>query len=153
MFKFKQKITGQTINNGTKNVDIMVLLKYLNNFWGALEMPLISYKINHILTWSVNCFIVANPINNKDPAFAIVDAKLYVPVLTLSTQDNAELLQQLKSGFKRRINWDKYQWRVTIQVENTYLNYSSFQGVNRLFVYLLIMIIIKQVTNDIFLHM
>ena len=151
MFKFKQKTTGQTVNNGTKNVDKMVLLKYLNNFWGALEIPLISYKINLITSWSVNCFIVANPINNKDPTFAIVDAKLYVPVLTLSAQDNAELLQQLKSGFKRRINWDKYQWRVTIQVENTYLNYSSFQGVNRLFVYLLI--IIKQVTNDIFIHM
>ena len=109
MFKFKQKTTGQTVNNGTKNVDKMVLLKYLNNFWGALEMPLISYKINLIPSWSVNCFIVANPINNKDPTFAIVDAKLYVPVLTLSAQNNAELLQQLKSGFKRRINWDKYQ--------------------------------------------
>ena len=67
----------------------------------------------------------------------MTNAKLYVPVVTLSTQDNAKLLQQLKSGFKRTINRKKYQSKVTIQAPNPYLSYlidPSFQGVNRLFV-------------------
>ena len=71
--------------------------------------------------------------------FAITDTKLYVPVVTLSTKDNANLLQQLKSGFKRTINWNKYQSTVTIQASNPYLDYlidSSVQGVNRFFVLL-----------------
>ena len=73
---------------------------------------------------------------NKVPTFTIVDIKLYVPVLGLSFQDNAKLLQQLKSGFKRTINWNKYQSKTT-QAPNQYLDYLtdlSFQGVNRLFV-------------------
>ena len=63
---------------------------------------------NFDLNWSKNCIIVAN---NADQAttFSITDTKLYVPVATLSTQDNAKLLEQLKSGFKRTINWNKYQ--------------------------------------------
>ena len=71
--------------------------------------------------------------------FAITDTKLYVPVVTLSTKDNANLLQQLKSDFKRTINWNKYQSKVTIQPSNPYLDDltdSSFQGVNRFFVLL-----------------
>ena len=67
--------------------------------------------------------------------FMITDMKLYVPIVTLSTQDNAKLLQQLKSGFKKTINWNKYQSIVTIQALNPYLDYlnnPSFQGVNRL---------------------
>ena len=73
----------------------------------------------------------------KQPTFAITDIKLYVPVVTLSNQDNAKLLQQLKSSFKRTINWNKYQSKVTIQSPNPYIDYitdPSFQGVNRLFV-------------------
>ena len=71
--------------------------------------------------------------------FAITDTKLYVPVVTLSTKDNANLLQQLKSDFKRTINWNKYQSKVTVQPSNPYLDDltdSSFQGVNRFFVLL-----------------
>ena len=49
-------MTGQTRDNGTKNVEIMVLLKYLSNFWRTLEMALINCEINLILTWSTNCF-------------------------------------------------------------------------------------------------
>ena len=67
----------------------------------------------------------------------ITDTKLYVPVVTLSTQDNAKLLQQLKSGFKRTINWNEYELSVEIFAQNRYLNCwvnPSFQGVNRLFV-------------------
>ena len=69
--------------------------------------------------------------------FKITDTKLYVPVVTLSTQDNAKLREQLKSGFKRTINWNKYQSKVSIQAPNPYLDYlidPSFQEVNRVFV-------------------
>ena len=54
-------------------------------------------------------YIVATDIVNQGTTFTITDTKLYVPVVTLSTQDNAKLLEQLKSGFKRTINWNKYQ--------------------------------------------
>ena len=67
----------------------------------------------------------------------ITDKNLYVPFVTLSTQDNMKLLQHLKSGFKRTINWNNYQSKVTAQEQNRYLDYlidPSFQGVNRLFV-------------------
>ena len=63
--------------------------------------------------------------------------RLYVPVVTLSTQDNTNLLQQLKSGFRRTINWNKYQSNITKSKQNRYLNHlvdPSFQGVNRFFV-------------------
>ena len=72
-------------------------------------MPLISCEINLILTWSKECVIASNTDANRGTTFAITDTKLYVPVITLSAQDNAKLLQQLKSGFKRTINWNKYQ--------------------------------------------
>ena len=75
-------------------------------------------------------------INNQVPTFTITDTKLYVPVVILSTQDNAKLFQQLKSGFKRTINWNKYQSKVTLQERNQFLYYlinRRFQGVNRLF--------------------
>ena len=85
----------------------MVPLKYLSNFWKTLEMPLINCEINLILIWSANC-VTSNADANQVTTFAITDTKLYVPVVTSSTEDNAKLLQQLKSGFKRRINWNKY---------------------------------------------
>ena len=75
----------------------MVTLKYLSNFWRSPEMPLIKSEVNLILTWSSTC-VVTNFTGAG--IFAINDTKLYVPVKTLSTQDNAKLLQQLKSGFK-----------------------------------------------------
>ena len=80
----------------TKDVKIAVLLKYLTNFWRTLEMPLINCDINLILTWLSICIIT----NSTDAGiFVITDTKLYVPVVTLSAQYNAELLQQLKFGF------------------------------------------------------
>ena len=115
----------------------MVPLKYLSNFWRPLEISLINCEINLVLTWSANCFIIHDPINNQIPTFTITDTKLYVPVVTLSTHDNAKLLQQLKSGFKRTINWNKYQSKVRVQEQNRYLDYlidPSFQGANRVFV-------------------
>ena len=112
-------------------------LKYLSNFWRTLEMTLINCEINFILTWSANSFIIDDSVNNQVPTFALLDTQLYVPVVTLSTQDNEKLLQQLKSCFKRAINWNKYQSKVTIQKLSQYLSYlidPNFQGVNRLFV-------------------
>ena len=85
----------------------MVPLKYLSNFQRALEMPLINCEINFILTWSDRCFVMNNPIANQEPTFEITDTKLYVPVVTLSTQDNAKLIEQLKSDFKRTIKMNE----------------------------------------------
>ena len=87
----------------------MVLLIYLSNFWRTLEMPLIICEINLYLHWSKNCVIVANHVN-VDSAFSITDPKLYVPVVTLSTQNNAKILEQFKSCTKRIINWNTNQW-------------------------------------------
>ena len=94
------KITGKTpAARNEKDVEIMVPLKYLSNFWRTLEMPLINCEVNLILTWS----------STKGPGtFKITDAKLYVPAVTLSTQDNSKLLQQLKSGFNKTVNWNRY---------------------------------------------
>ena len=91
-FKSKIKITGKTpVNNNEEDVEIMVPLKYLSNFWRTLEMPLINCEVNLILTWSSTCVITNS---NGAGTFAINDTKLYVPVVTLSTQENAKLLQQ-----------------------------------------------------------
>ena len=84
----------------------MVPLKYLCNFGRTLEMHLINCEINIILAWCANCVIVSTAVANQGATFSIPDTKLYVPVETLSTQDNAKLFQQLKSGFKRPINWN-----------------------------------------------
>ena len=68
--------------------------------------------------------------------FSITDTKLYVPVVTLSTQDNAKLLEQLKSGFKKTNNWSKRQTKVSTERQNQYLDFligPSFQEINRLF--------------------
>ena len=134
-FKYKVKITGKTPDIGnTKNVEIIVPLKYLSNFWRTLEIPLINCTAYLILIWW-SARVVINSTGAE--RFAITDTKLYVPVVTLSTQDNAKLLQRLKSGFRRTINWNKYQSEPKKYPENRYLNHlveQSFQGVNRLFV-------------------
>ena len=136
-FNFKVKFTGQTGDDGTKDVEIMVPLKYLSNFWRTLEMPLINCEINLILTWSSTCVIVSTDIANQVATFEITDTKLYAPVVTLSTQENTKLLQQLKSGFKRVINWNKYLSKPELLAQNPNYNHlvePSYQGVNRLFV-------------------
>ena len=105
-FKSKIKITGKTPNDDNeKDVEIMVPLKYLSNFWRTLEMPLINCEVNLTLIWSSTCVITDS---RGAGTFAITDTKLYVPVVTLSRQENTKFLQQLKSGFKRVINWNKY---------------------------------------------
>ena len=110
-------------------------------------MPLINCEANLSLTWSSYCVISSATGETK---FKITETKLYVPVVTLSTQDNAKLLQQLKSGFKRTINWNKYESNIKTFAQNRYLNHlinSSFQGVNRLLYYLLKMKMIEHHTQ------
>ena len=86
----------------------MVSLKLLSNFWGALEMSLIDCEIDLILTWYANCVIVYTDVAGQGAKFSITETDIYVPVVTKSDQDNTKLLQQLKSIFKKIINWKKY---------------------------------------------
>ena len=97
-------------------------------------MPLINCEVNLLFTWSTDCVITNFTGERK---FAITETKLYVPVVNLSTQGNAKLLQQLKSGFKRTINWSKFEISKKTFAQNRHLNHlinPSFQRVNRLFV-------------------
>ena len=113
----------------------MVPLKCLSNFWRTLEMPLINCEVNFILGWFENCVIMYTNVSNQGATFRTTEAKLYVPVVTLSTQDNVKLLTQLKSGFKRTINWNKYLIKPELLAQNPNLNHlvePGFQGVNRL---------------------
>ena len=90
-FNFKTKITGQTNDDGRIDVEIMVPLKYLSNFWRTLEMYLINCEVELILYWSANCVIIYTDVANQVPTFTITETNLYVPVVTLSTQYNAKL--------------------------------------------------------------
>ena len=115
----------------------MVPLKYLCNFWRTLEKRLINCEVELILIWSAGCVIIYTDVANQNPTFTITKTNLYVPVVTLSTQDNEKLLPQLKSGFKRTISWNKYLAKPELLAQNANLNHliePSFQGVNRLFV-------------------
>ena len=137
LFKFKEKLTGKTGNNGTKDVKTMVPIKCLSNYWRRIEMSLINCEISVMLNWYDECILVAGTAANQLPTFTTIDTKLYLPVVTLSPQDNVKLLKQLESGFKRTMNRNKYQSIKTDQAQNKYLDFSidpSFQGVNRLFV-------------------
>ena len=99
-------------------------------------MPLINCDVNLVLTYSANCVILYTDVAGQG-AFKIKDAKLYVPVVTLSTQDNVHVLPQLESGFKRTIRWNKYLSKSKLLAQNPNLNHvvePSFQEVNRIFV-------------------
>ena len=92
-FNFKNKITGQTAANindgniaGRADVEIVVPLKYVSNFWRTLEMSLINCEIELILDWSANCIIIYTNVDNQVPTFKITEANLYIPVITLSTK-------------------------------------------------------------------
>ena len=130
---------GVTHDNLTKNdVKIVVPLKHLSNFWRHLDIPLINCEVELILTWFKNCVLIdkstreanygTNPdvyeINNsKDATFKMTDVKLFVPVVTLSKENDIKLLEQLKAGFKRTIKWNKYRSQMSIQQQNNNLNY------------------------------
>ena len=158
-FKYKNKITGNTYNvdagaqgydvnkNGTQEVELAIPLKYLGNFWGTLNIPLISCEVSLELKWDKNCVITSLEQRdigggNRDNAptgatLAINDCKLYVPTVTLSKDDEIKLLTNLKSGFKREIIWNKYRLPMTTEAVNNNLNIlldPTFTNVNRLFV-------------------
>ena len=100
-------------------------------------MPLTNCEIKLILTWSAGCVIIYTDVADQFHTFSMTESNLYIPVVTLSTQDNAKLLPQLKSDFKRTISWNKYLSKPELLAQNENLNHlieTSFQGVNRLFV-------------------
>ena len=150
-FKYNPSITGNTYNVddddnysankvGKKETEIVILLKYLSNFWRGLNIPLINCEVEIILTWSNNYVLADMTVANNPPTgleFQIKDTKLYVPVVTLSKENDIKLLEKLKSGFKKTIKWNKYRSQMTIQPQNNNLNYlidPTFTNVNRLFV-------------------
>ena len=90
---------------------ITTALRLNLNSWNTL----INCEINLILTWSNRCAIIDNPIDNQEPTYTITDTKFYVPVVTLSTQDDAKLLEQLKPGFKEAIKWNRSEPKTTVE--------------------------------------
>ena len=101
-FKLKARVTGRAlVDDSTKDAETPVPFKYLSSFWRTLEISLINCEINLVLTWSESS-VITNSIGVE--LFTIINIKLYVPVVTLSTQDNTKLLQQSKSRFKSTIN-------------------------------------------------
>ena len=101
-------------------------------------MTLINCEISLQLKWYRNYILVAGTVANQNRRFRINDAKLDIPVVTLSTQENIKLLKKLDSGFKGTINRNKYLAEIINQAQNRYLDFlidPSFQGVNRLFVW------------------
>ena len=142
--------------NGTQEVELAIPLKYLGNFWRALNIPLISCEVSLELKWDKNCVITSLEQRdigggNRDNAatgatLSITDCKLYVPVVTLSKDDEIKLLTNLKSGFKRETIWNKYRSPMTTEAINNNLNIlidPTFSNVNRLFV-----LAYGQVDND-----
>ena len=158
-FKYKNEIIDNTNNAGTKDTELAIPLKYLGNFWRALNIPLISCEVSLESKWDKNCVITsleqrviagANPpARDNAPTgamLAITDCKLYLPVVTLSKDDEIKLLTNLKSGFKREIIWNKYRSQMTTEAINNNLNFlidPTFTNVNRLFV-----LAYGQVNND-----
>ena len=122
-----------------EGVKIAVPLKYLNNFWRSLEMPLINCKVELSLKWIENCILSSS---GTAATFKITDTKLYVPIVTLKTEDNSKLSELLNDEFKRSIYWNKYKVidDILVQIatahEEKYIRELldwSYQGVKRLF--------------------
>ena len=153
-FKYKTSILRKTPqdNDSLTNAEVVIPLKHLSNFWKNLSIPLTNCEIELIVTWTKNCVLAdmttRDAGNNNDPpaivvpsgaTFKITDTKLYVPVVTLSKENDIKLLEQLKTGFKKTIKWNKYRSQMSIQDNNNNLNYlidPTFTNVNRLFVLL-----------------
>ena len=153
-FDYKANLIGSVTHNKltTKDVKIVIPLKHLSNFWKNFNIPLINCVVELILTLFKDCVLIskstrdadygANPIvheidHPEDATFQITDTKLYVPVVTLSKENNIKLLEKLKTGLKKTIKWNKYRSQMTIQNNNNNLNYlidPTFTNVNRLFV-------------------
>ena len=146
-FKYKIDLLGNPVidNNVARlNVKIVVPLKYLSNFFRSLEMPLINCKIKLNSTWKKECVLSTDDDADADnaannPVFIINDTKLYVPIVTLSKEDNKDFIEQQNKGFQRSIYWKEYKTKGQDEDGNNnvfkYINLDpSFQGVNRLFV-------------------
>ena len=141
--KYKIKLLGNVIEVagdaacvGRLNVKVVVPLKYLSNLFRSLEMPLINCKIKLNLTWKKECVLSTGA---GEAVFIINDTKLYVPVVTLSKEDNKYFIEQQNKGFQRSISWNKYKAKeINEDVDANVFEYinldPSFQGVNRLFV-------------------
>ena len=153
-FDYKTSITGKLEGNNVEkdDVEIVVPLKYLSNFWRTRDrLPLINWEVSLTLTWSKNCVLTSRAYGEADPdagpavaginnptgaSFKITDCKSYVPIVNLSAQDDNKLLEQLKAGFKRTIRWNRYRSEISNQTENSNFNYlidPTFANVNRLF--------------------
>ena len=145
-FKYTVNLLGNPNivgNVARRNVKIVVPLKYLSNFSRSLEMPLINCKIKLNLTWKKECALSTHDANAANAAnnavFIINGTKLYVPVVTLSKEDNKDFIDQQNKGFQRSIYWNEYKTKGQDEVANPnafkYISLDpSFQGVNRLFV-------------------
>ena len=154
-FDYKAKIVGSLADGELEkdSVEIAIPLKYLGNFWRSLDIPLIKCEITLILSWYKECVLVDRALRKApDPQpnppiaaiesptsakFEITDCKLYVPVVTLSAGNDNKLLEQLKSGFRITINWNKYISQMSNQNKNNNLNYltdPTFSNINRLFI-------------------
>ena len=138
-FKYKVSLLGNPViadNIAKRSVKVVVPLKYLSNFFRSLEMPLINCKIKLNLTWKKE-FVLSTDDGNA--VFIVNDTKMYVPVITLSKEDNKDLVDQQNKGFQRSIYWNEYKTKEINENADAnvskYVNLdSSFQGVNRLFV-------------------
>ena len=119
-FKYKATLLGKTadaaanINGSVKEAKIVVLLKYLSNFWRSLEMPLINCKVYLELNW-IDEYILSSAGNTTK--CAITDTKLHVAVVTLSTKDSTNLAKQLNEGFKRSAYWNSYETKPAKVIE------------------------------------
>ena len=133
--------------SGKKSIELAIPLKYLGNFWRVLNIPLISCEVSLELKWNKNCVITSQQIgvnldggNTAAPTgttLTINNCKLYMPVITLSKNDEIKLLTNLKSGFTREIEWNKYKSQMSTEEENSNLNIlidPTFTNVNKLFV-------------------
>ena len=138
-FKYKIKFLGNPVvanNVARRNVKVVVPLKYLSNFFRSLEMPLINCGIKLNLTWKKECALSTDA---GEAVFIINDTKLYIPVVTLSKEDNKDFIEQQNKGFQRSIYWNEYKTKEINEDADAnvfkYINFDpSFQGVNRLFV-------------------
>ena len=138
-FKYKVKLLGNPVLDGNiakRSVKVVVPLKYLSNFFRSPEIPLINCKIKLNLTWKKECVLSTDA---GDAVFIINDTKMYVPVVTLSKEDNIDFIERQNKGFQRSIYWNEYKTKEINENADAnvfkYINLDpSFQGVNRLFV-------------------
>ena len=157
-FEYKTKILRrESINNKILNAEVAVPFKYLSNFCGSLDLVLINCEIELNLSWSKACVIseisrtpkvrantTANPPTDRAPpikttgdTFQVTSAKLYVPVVTLSINDNIKFLEDIKQGFRRTVSRNKYTSEIMTQPKHSHLDYMidpTFRNINKLFV-------------------